>query len=140
MLKDELSSFVMEVKEHQAALKRVNIEATLPGFEHGARFLFSGHMDVVPEGDPSKWTVDPFGGELKGDLIYGRGSADMKGGLAAVSVALRGLVDAGTALKGDVLFHAVADEEVDSIHGTLHSHSSQLLLLASFRLRKPTSR
>ena len=118
VLNDELSSFGMEVKEHEAAPKRVNIEATLSGFEHGVRFLFSGHMDVVPEGDPSKWTVSPFGGEVKGDLIYGRGAADMKGGLAAVSTALRGLVDAGTSLKGDVLFHAVADEEVDSIHGT----------------------
>jgi len=118
VLVEELESFGVKAKERQVAPKRVNVEAVLGGIERGSRFLFNGHMDVVPEGDPSKWTTDPFGGEVKGDLIYGRGATDMKGGLAAITIALRGIVDSGTALKGDVLFHAVADEEVDSIYGT----------------------
>jgi acetylornithine deacetylase/succinyl-diaminopimelate desuccinylase-like protein len=62
--------------------------------------------------------MDPFGGVVKGDTLYGRGAADMKGALAAVAIALRGLVESKTILNGDVLFHAVADEEVDSILGT----------------------
>lgn len=118
VLADELIAIGARVKEHEAAPKRVNVETILPGVEHGARFLFNGHMDVVPEGDRSNWTVDPFGGEVKGDLIYGRGASDMKGGLAAVTIALRGLVESGTHLNGDVLFHAVADEEVDGVYGT----------------------
>jgi acetylornithine deacetylase/succinyl-diaminopimelate desuccinylase family protein len=115
---DELASYGVEVKEHEAAPKRVNVEAILSGANHDSRFLFNGHMDVVPEGDLANWTVEPFGGEVKGDFIYGRGATDMKSGLAAVTIALRGLVESGVRLNGDVLFHAVADEEVDSIHGT----------------------
>jgi acetylornithine deacetylase/succinyl-diaminopimelate desuccinylase family protein len=118
VLADELTSIGLRVKEYEAAPRRVNVEANLSGVERGLRFLFNGHMDVVPEGDLSKWTVDPFGGVVKGDLLYGRGTTDMKGGLAAVAIALRGLVESKTNLNGDVLFHAVADEEVDSVLGT----------------------
>ena len=60
VLADELSSIGLKVREHEAASKRVNVEANLPSPERGLRFLFNGHMDVVPEGDLSKWTVDPF--------------------------------------------------------------------------------
>lgn len=126
VLEAELTSFGMKVKEHVAAPRRVNLEGTLVGAEHRSRFLFNGHMDVVPEGDPSKWTVDPFGGVVKEDLIFGRGATDMKGGLAAIATALRGLVDAGIDLNGDVLFHAVADEEIDSVHGTKYMISKGL--------------
>jgi len=118
VLAEELASIGLKVKEHEAAPKRVNVEANLPGSERGLRFLFNGHMDVVPEGDLSKWTVDPFGGVVKGDNLYGRGATDMKGGLAAAAIALRGLVESKTILNGEILFHAVADEEVDSILGT----------------------
>jgi acetylornithine deacetylase/succinyl-diaminopimelate desuccinylase family protein len=116
VLEAELTSFGMKVNEHISAPRRVNVEATLAGAAHRSRFLFNGHMDVVPEGDPSKWTVDPFGGEVRDDRIFGRGSTDMKGGL----------VDAGIDLNGDVLFHAVADEEVDSVHGTKYMISKGL--------------
>ncbi|MCY4310710.1 MAG: M20/M25/M40 family metallo-hydrolase, partial [Rhodospirillaceae bacterium] len=46
-------------------------------------FCFAGHTDVVPEGDPSDWTHDPFGGEVKDGILHGRGAADMKGASAA---------------------------------------------------------
>jgi len=118
VLEDELESIGLKVKEHEAAPRRVNVEANLEGYEGGQRFLFNGHMDVVPEGDISKWTVDPFAGVIKGDLLYGRGAVDMKGGLAAVAIALRGLVESKIVLNGDVVFQAVADEEVDSVLGT----------------------
>lgn len=115
VLGDELASLGMKVTQHEAAPKRINVEGILSGFEKATRFLFNGHTDVVPEGDPAKWTADPFRGVVKGDLIFGRGASDMKGALAAVAVSLRGIVDAGLELKGDVVFHAVADEEVNSV-------------------------
>jgi acetylornithine deacetylase/succinyl-diaminopimelate desuccinylase family protein len=118
VLTDELDSIGLKVRTYEAAPRRVNVDANLHGSERHKRFLFNGHMDVVPEGDLSKWSMDPFGGIVKEDVLYGRGATDMKGGLAAVATAIHGLVESNTVLNGDVLFHAVADEEVDSILGT----------------------
>jgi succinyl-diaminopimelate desuccinylase len=118
ILQHELSSIGMNVSLHTSAPRMVNVQAVLKGRGEKPRFLFNGHTDVVTEGDRSTWSVDPFDGIVKGDLIYGRGAADMKGGLAAVAICLRGLVESGAALNGEVVFHAVADEEVDSIYGT----------------------
>jgi succinyl-diaminopimelate desuccinylase len=118
LLSDELELIGMKVHQYEAASKRVNVEAILPGLSERPRFLFNGHTDVVPEGDISKWTVDPFGGLVKGGRIYGRGAADMKGALAAIAIGLRGLIEASVMLKGTVIFHAVADEEVNAEFGT----------------------
>jgi len=118
VLANQLSPIGMDVSLHTPAPGMVNLQAVLKGTSDGPRFLFNGHTDVVTEGDTSAWTVDPFIGEVKGDLILGRGAADMKGGLAAVAICLRGIVESDITLSGDVVFHAVADEEVDSIHGT----------------------
>ncbi len=118
VLASQLSSIGMSVSLHTSAPGMVNLQAVLKGSSDRPRFLFNGHTDVVTEGDTSAWTVDPFIGEVKGDLILGRGAADMKGGLAAVAICLRGIVESGISLSGNVVFHAVADEEVDSIHGT----------------------
>jgi succinyl-diaminopimelate desuccinylase len=118
VLQDDLSSIGMDVTLHTSGLGMVNLQAILKGATANPRFLFNGHTDVVTEGDPSAWTVGPFDAVVKGDLILGRGAADMKGGLAAVATCLRGLVESGVELNGEVVFHAVADEEVDSIYGT----------------------
>jgi succinyl-diaminopimelate desuccinylase len=118
VLETELSKIGMKVALHHSGPNRVNVEAVLLGFRRHPRFLFNGHTDVVPEGDVSKWTVDPFGGVVKGDLLYGRGSSDMKGALASIATALRGITEAGVKLNGDVIFHAVADEEVGAVYGT----------------------
>ena len=50
----------------------------------GPLFCFAGHTDVVPTGDPETWSTDPYSGEIKDGLLFGRGSADMKGALAAM--------------------------------------------------------
>ncbi|WP_252511219.1 M20 family metallopeptidase [Phreatobacter aquaticus] len=70
-----------------------------------------GHVDVVPQGDLAGWTVDPFGAEVRGDKLYGRGSCDMKAGLAAALVACRAISRLGLTLDGRLEFHAVVDEE-----------------------------
>ena len=118
ILRHHLSSIGMDVSLHTSAPGMVNVQAVLKGPSGKPRFLFNGHTDVVTEGDHSKWTVDPFEGVVKDGRIYGRGAADMKGGLAAITTSLRGLVESGMKLNGDVIFQAVADEEVDSIFGT----------------------
>ncbi|MBF8184762.1 M20 family metallopeptidase [Nonomuraea sp. K274] len=87
---------------------RSNLSAVLAGGP-GPGLLLLGHTDVVPVGD--NWTVPPFGGEVRDGRLFGRGSADMKGGLAACVVALSALRRAGVALSGPVELAAVVDEE-----------------------------
>jgi succinyl-diaminopimelate desuccinylase len=118
VLEGELTSIGMQASLHTAAPGMVNLQVILAGASEKPRFLFNGHTDVVTEGDPSTWTVNPFEGVVRGDLILGRGAADMKGGLAAIAISLRALVESDVTLNGQVVFHAVADEEVDSINGT----------------------
>ena len=76
----------------------------------GPTLLFCGHTDVVTEGDLGEWSVDPYGAELRDGRIYGRGSADMKGGLAAMVHATAALQGAGP-FPGRVVLAAFADEE-----------------------------
>jgi acetylornithine deacetylase len=85
----------------------------LPGTQPGPRVLLVGHVDVVPIGDPSNWTADPFGGTVHDGRLFGRGACDMKGGVAAILAALRAIVATGAAarLAGDVRFVSVPSEE-----------------------------
>ena len=76
----------------------------------GPTLMFEGHTDVVTEGDRAAWTVDPYGGELRDGRIWGRGSADMKGGLAAMLHGVRALQLAGR-FPGRVVVAALVDEE-----------------------------
>lgn len=76
----------------------------------GPTLAFEGHTDVVTEGSLADWTVDPYGAELRDGRVYGRGSADMKAGLAAMIYAVAALQDAGP-FPGSVLVCALADEE-----------------------------
>jgi acetylornithine deacetylase len=70
-----------------------------------------GHVDVVPVGDPASWTTEPFGAEIRDGRMYGRGSGDMKAGLAASLAACRAIHGLGLKLEGRLEFHAVVDEE-----------------------------
>jgi succinyl-diaminopimelate desuccinylase len=77
--------------------------------------MFEGHTDVVTEGDRSRWSVDPFGAEIvaadDGERLYGRGSADMKAGVAAALVALETLMRAAPDLPLRIRLGIVVDEE-----------------------------
>ena len=86
----------------------------------GRRLVLSGHVDVVPPGDPGTWTIDPWAAEVRDGRLYGRGACDMKGGVAAILGALRALGDAGTlaALDGELIVAFVPSEE-DGGQGTL---------------------
>jgi acetylornithine deacetylase/succinyl-diaminopimelate desuccinylase-like protein len=78
--------------------------------------LIAGHADTVGV-EPALWTFGPFGGTVSGDFLYGRGSLDFKGGLAAFTVAAMRLARSGVPLKRDVILLAEADEEGGS-YGT----------------------
>ena len=83
----------------------------LPGTGDGAQLMLNGHIDVVPTGDRHAWSDDPFGGEIRGERIFGRGSCDMKAGLLAAYWAVQAIRTAGVRLRGDVLLASVQGEE-----------------------------
>jgi acetylornithine deacetylase len=100
--------------------------ATLPvvigraGLRGLARVVLSGHVDVVPIGDPATWTVDPWGAEVRDGAMYGRGACDMKGGVAAILGAVRALAACGALarLRGELVVALVPSEE-DGGQGSL---------------------
>ncbi|WP_018184329.1 ArgE/DapE family deacylase [Kaistia granuli] len=97
---------------------RPNIVATRKGTGGGRSLLLNGHTDVIPVGNGEGWSDDPWSAAIKDGRIYGRGSCDMKSGVASHILAVQYLKEAGIDLKGDVYINVVIDEEVSG-HGTL---------------------
>lgn len=89
---------------------RSHVVARLRGTGERPGLLFSGHVDVVPPGGVP-WTVEPFGGEVRDGKLYGRGSCDMKSGVAALVTAAGALARSGVRLRGDLVVALTADEE-----------------------------
>jgi acetylornithine deacetylase len=85
---------------------------------HGRSLILNGHVDVVPAGDLARWTVPPFAGTVRDGRVYGRGAADMKGGLCCALYAVKALRQAGVQLAGSLLVQSVIGEE-DGGMGTL---------------------
>ncbi|WP_390911584.1 succinyl-diaminopimelate desuccinylase [Pseudosulfitobacter sp. SM2401] len=84
---------------------------------HAQTFGFNGHTDVVPIGNPDDWTMDPFGAEIKEGIMYGRGTTDMKSGVAAFAAAAIDFVK-DTPPDGAIILAITGDEEADAIDGT----------------------
>jgi putative selenium metabolism hydrolase len=77
----------------------------------GPVLLFNGHMDVVNVGNPEAWQRAPFGAEVENGVMYGRGTVDMKGALAAMVYAAKALIEADSPLAGTVYVVGVVQEE-----------------------------
>jgi len=90
----------------------------------GAPLVLNGHIDVVPANEPERWRHDPWGGVRADGRVWGRGSADMKGGIVAAMFAVRALRDAGARLARDVQVQCVMAEETGGL-GTLAALESE---------------
>jgi succinyl-diaminopimelate desuccinylase len=108
------------------------------GNDHKRTLIVNGHLDVVPI-DPSAWTHDPFGAEIVGDRMYGRGTTDMKGGIAAAICALNALQRSGRRPTCDVVFHLVADEERGGVLGAKTLADQDLIHGDACLVPEPTS-
>lgn len=98
----------------------------------GRSVLLNAHVDTVAGGDPDTWSGDPFSGEIEGDLLYGRGSCDMKGGLVTHLAALDALSDLGLELRGDVSVAATVGEEnggLGALSTVLRGHRADAALI-----------
>ncbi|HEY8416498.1 MAG TPA: M20 family metallopeptidase [Limnochordales bacterium] len=119
LLARELACLGLAVHVEEVAPGRPNVIADWTGDAAGPCLLFEGHTDVVTEGDPSHWTHPPFAAEIVDGRLYGRGAADMKGGIAAAIGAVRALMAAGVPFPGRVRLAILVDEE-DLMLGVKH--------------------
>lgn len=86
----------------------------------GRSLLLTGHADVVKVG--KGWTKDPFGAEICDNRMYGRGTVDMKGGIAAMIMAARAVIECGISLRGDIQINTVPDEEAGGMGALDYVH------------------
>ncbi|MEF8813712.1 MAG: ArgE/DapE family deacylase [Halovenus sp.] len=126
---DVWSPDVEELRDHEAFFEtqpyqevgyeaRPNVVATIEGAGDGPTLALSGHMDVVPVTE-SEWEHEPFEMEREGDTLYGRGSGDMKGGIAAYVLAVQCLQELDVELEGDLYLQSTLEEEDGGIGGVL---------------------
>ncbi|HEX6510237.1 MAG TPA: M20 family metallopeptidase [Chloroflexota bacterium] len=108
-LAGRLEEMGIEVDLDEAEPGRANLVARIRG-EGDGHLVFTGHLDVVPPGS-QKWQHEPFAADLEGGRIYGRGSADMKGGVASIVAAMDALKQSGFRPKADVVLAATYGEE-----------------------------
>lgn len=115
-----------ELRQHPAFSEEVErsealgLVGTLGNDSGRHSLILNGHVDVVPAGDTDKWTYPPWQGTLTDRHVFGRGSADMKGGLCCALFAARAIRDAGVQLASPLLVQSVIGEE-DGGTGTLAS-------------------
>jgi acetylornithine deacetylase/succinyl-diaminopimelate desuccinylase family protein len=112
-----LDSMDFETSLEYVEENRPNVVAKFKGVKRGPRLLLNGHMDTVPVG--KGWSKDPYSEERTDTHIWGRGAADMKGGLAVMAIAMKALKDSGVNFSGEIVFVGVVGEEENQI-GTRH--------------------
>ena len=111
VLRDYLEAAGVECALYARAPERANLVARIRGRGDGPSLALLSHTDVVLA-DANEWEHEPFGGEVVGGEVWGRGALDMKGEVAASAVALATLAREGWRGSGDLIFIAAADEEV----------------------------
>jgi acetylornithine deacetylase/succinyl-diaminopimelate desuccinylase-like protein len=112
LLAGELESLGLATRQFDALPGRPNLLAkTEDGGDPARSLILCGHVDVVPIGDLSSWSYPPFCGDIRDGRLLGRGSQDMKAGLAACVGAIRAIRKAGVRLDGQLALHSVVDEE-----------------------------
>jgi acetylornithine deacetylase/succinyl-diaminopimelate desuccinylase-like protein len=111
LLRDYLGTSGVESELYARIPERANLVARLPGSGDGPSMMLLSHTDTVVA-DAGEWQLDPWSGEMRDGEIWGRGALDMKGQVAANAVAIATLAREGFQPEGDLVFVAVADEEV----------------------------
>jgi len=109
LVAEVMRGFDWDVRITEVAPGRPNVVAVIEGRGPGRTLMFEGHTDVVTEGDVGRWSFDPFAGDVVDGRLRGRGSADMKSGVAAMIHAARAVEQAG--FDGRIIVAALVDEE-----------------------------
>lgn len=117
--------------------QRANIVAEI-GDGEGPVLAFAGHIDTVHEGDLDTWSTDPFEVVAKDGRLYGRGTTDMKGGIAEFLIAMIELQESGAPLHGTVRFIATVDEEKTEAGAKLLTERGYLDDVEAMVIAEPT--
>lgn len=113
IISDHFSRCGIESQIDAWGKNRANVVARTNSSRSRAALLFACHLDVVGPGE-GQWKYPPFSGHESNGRIHGRGSTDMKGGMAAIAGAICEVVTSRARLQGDIIFAALAGEETDS--------------------------
>ena len=128
---ERLSHYPFYIKG-QSFKNRPILAAKLKGVGGGRSMILNAHVDVVPTEEASRWKHEPWGGEVAGGKVFGRGSCDMKGGAAAIIATAEILNELGLKLQGDLIIETVLDEEINGM-GTVtcieKGHTAQAAII-----------
>ena len=117
-LRDHPGYFDTKTYEEHGYDGRPNVAAVIEGTGDGRSLGVAGHIDVVSV-DEDKWSYEPWEATIEGNRLYGRGTCDMKGGLAAGIHAAKVLKELGVELEGDLILESTIDEEAGGTGGAL---------------------
>jgi acetylornithine deacetylase len=117
--REELVKHPWYVKSDWPYEGRPNVIGKLKGNPDAKSLILNGHIDVVSPEPTDQWTHDPWGAEISEGRMYGRGTADMKGGLIANLYAVKALIDEDAVPRGSVIVFSVIEEEAGGGGGTL---------------------
>jgi succinyl-diaminopimelate desuccinylase len=126
----------VELIAHSAS--RASVIARLRGSGDLLPLVLCGHLDVVPVGE-EEWTHDPFAGELADSRVWGRGSADMKGAVAAMMCAGKAIAEGGYQLRGDLITVLTAGEEDEQLGASVIASRTDIAPVQAIVIGEPTS-
>jgi len=135
---DYLRKAGLEVELIEHGPERASVLARLKGSGAEPGLLFSAHLDTVPVGAEA-WRYPPFDGQVAEGKVWGRGTSDMKGGMAAMMVAVKLLKQAGVTLKGDVILAFTAGEETDSLGALAVAKREDIMPVQALLVSEPSS-
>lgn len=130
------AGYSVELVNHSPS--RASVVARLSGSGEVPPLVLCGHLDVVPVGE-EEWSHDPFGGELADGKVWGRGSADMKGGVAAMLCAARLVADSAVPLRGDLITIFTAGEEGEQLGASILARRHDIAPIQAIIIGEPTS-
>jgi acetylornithine deacetylase len=119
----KLEAMNFDVEKYESQPHRPNVVGRLKGSGNGPSLMLNDHLDTYPAVEPERWDKcggNPFMATRHGDWLYGRGTSDTRGNLAASLLAVKALVDEGVKLKGDLICCYTVDEEKDGPHGSIY--------------------
>lgn len=137
-LDKEFKSYDFDSEIVDLGNNRANVIGVVKGSGQRKALLLNGHLDVVPPGDV-EWDHGPFSAAVVDGRLYGRGSADMKGGLAGMIIAAKAIKASGFDLKGDLIIAGTAGEEDDSIGAFHFLENDGLKGVGGILIGEPTS-